>query len=800
MFRLKPFSKGSKEKIEIFHSSLEKIDGKKALQFKETRCRCCGTLLRHPFDEIKFKCTVCDVTTVLVDNHCSGPEKKCVELSTLMAITVECQQAFSERNSDAEHKYLYFLSIEEYMIEHFKCAYEVNKSFERKHKNQMIDYEKSAQFYRIIGSLPTKRPLYVLLHLLEQLLKRPKTKISNFTDFTFIFFIMESPCLRQCLTDGSQFSSNPKMKKLSYNILKKCIGYLGCMESATKQEYTSFLVRVPPTKFTRELETFNIYLTHQFQKIGPGKPSYRKLDTKSITIEHSPQEEEKCRSISYLFHPGRQKIPEESRYRIEKYGINWHIKTVMEVMSMYFSANCRKSKCSYTYFYNTLVDFIDYKKDFLIWTKINMKYLDETPTDLLVRAHEIKYIAISQYPFLLSLGIKIAMMEFETSRMMEHNAEQAFLKALDTKRLCEVHFKVRVRRDHVTQDSIACIQNHPQDLKKSLRVEFVNEPGIDAGGLKKEWFLLLTRELFHPGHGLFQNIPESRLCWFTLGSSGLELHGESTYELYYLFGVVVGLAMYNGTILDLRFGRVLYKKLCGEKVGFEDYQELYPETARNLLKLYDYNDPDFTEVFDLYFETTYSDVATDKKITKPLCPEGSQLPVTLGNRTSFIEHWIDFYLNKEVETTFNAFKNGFKRVIGDSLTFLMFTSEEVERVICGSVQQEMDFSQLRTVTKYHGGFCDSSTVVQWLWQLLPSLSQKRQQKFLHFVTGSDRIPVTGLTNLPFKITRITMGSSSQLPTSHTCFNELCLYEYTSREQLSEKLIMALDMYEGYGFK
>lgn len=41
------------------------------------------------------------------------------------------------------------------------------------------------------------------------------------------------------------------------------------------------------------------------------------------------------------------------------------------------------------------------------------------------------------------------------------------------------------------------------DLKKSLRIEFIGEDGVDAGGLRKEWFLLLVRQLFDPQFGAF---------------------------------------------------------------------------------------------------------------------------------------------------------------------------------------------------------------------------------------------------------------------------------------------------------
>jgi hypothetical protein len=44
--------------------------------------------------------------------------------------------------------------------------------------------------------------------------------------------------------------------------------------------------------------------------------------------------------------------------------------------------------------------------------------------------------------------------------------------------------------------SCAQIATKQKDLKKKLRVSFVQEPGLDMGGLTKEWFLLLIRDIF----------------------------------------------------------------------------------------------------------------------------------------------------------------------------------------------------------------------------------------------------------------------------------------------------------------
>lgn len=53
-----------------------------------------------------------------------------------------------------------------------------------------------------------------------------------------------------------------------------------------------------------------------------------------------------------------------------------------------------------------------------------------------------------------------------------------------------------------------------KELKKKLRLTFVDEPGLDMGGLTKEWFQLLVREIFDPDKGMFVYHPHSRCYWF----------------------------------------------------------------------------------------------------------------------------------------------------------------------------------------------------------------------------------------------------------------------------------------------
>jgi len=42
-----------------------------------------------------------------------------------------------------------------------------------------------------------------------------------------------------------------------------------------------------------------------------------------------------------------------------------------------------------------------------------------------------------------------------------------------------------------------------EEVKGKFTIEFKGEPGVDATGLSKEWFLLLSKAMFNPNYALF---------------------------------------------------------------------------------------------------------------------------------------------------------------------------------------------------------------------------------------------------------------------------------------------------------
>lgn len=85
------------------------------------------------------------------------------------------------------------------------------------------------------------------------------------------------------------------------------------------------------------------------------------------------------------------------------------------------------------------------------------------------------------------------------------------------------------------------------------------------------------------------------------------------------------------------------------------------------------------------------------------------------------------------------------------------------------------------------------------WDIISKLSEELKKKFLLFATGSDRIPVGGISEMSFKITRLP-HKADNLPEAHTCFNQLVLPRYESKAVLKEKLTIAILNAEGFGLE
>lgn len=206
------------------------------------------------------------------------------------------------------------------------------------------------------------------------------------------------------------------------------------------------------------------------------------------------------------------------------------------------------------------------------------------------------------------------------------------------------------------------------------------------------------------------------------------------------------------------------------------------------------DESDFEEVYMQSFEISYKDVF-DNVVSHELKENGRTLMVTQDNKREFVDLYADFLLNESIEKQFRAFRKGFQMVMAESPLNMLFRPEEVELLVCGSKQ--FDVSQLHKATEYENGYTTDSQIIKDFWEIVYEMPIELQRKLLEFSTGSDRVPVGGLSNLKLVIARHG-PDSERLPTSHTCYNVLLLPEYDSKEKLKDRLLKAISFSKGFG--
>lgn len=72
-----------------------------------------------------------------------------------------------------------------------------------------------------------------------------------------------------------------------------------------------------------------------------------------------------------------------------------------------------------------------------------------------------------------------------------------------------------------------------------------------------------------------------------------------------LIGVVLGLAIYNNVILDVRFPMIVYRKLLGRKGSFADLEDWNATLYRTLMDMLEYSKDDMADTFMQTFKVGY---------------------------------------------------------------------------------------------------------------------------------------------------------------------------------------------------
>ena len=431
----------------------------------------------------------------------------------------------------------------------------IRESFDTQHVAQLYLEDIDDKFLEA-----QERIQRVLLKATEGLLKRPSRPLSEPGDLRFLLILLANPLLY-----SSQFSpplrprsrsisksmdnrlnlpakhstsgrrtASPSMRKGANadkgssgqhsGIIKRILGLLSNVSNECHHHLVSWFARYSDSQFQKLADLIGSFVTYRLTR----------QHGKKRDVEHDPTADlvpsmgnRRGDNTSAALHAalGSGSAQSHSSKKAEKkeqpvvYDDDWQIKAAARVMSLVVSANDsgivrrgdkthRKADEAHSAglaardrahrngqilatsdFYNTLLDYSNLIADFEAWESKKSKF------------------AFCQYPFFLSIWAKIKIMEHDAHRQMEVKAREAFFDSIMTRKTVNQYLVLRVRRDCLVEDSLKGVSEvmgtGGEEIKKGLRIEFKGEEGIDAGGLRKEWFLLLVRDVFNPEHGTY---------------------------------------------------------------------------------------------------------------------------------------------------------------------------------------------------------------------------------------------------------------------------------------------------------
>ncbi|XP_041638219.1 E3 ubiquitin-protein ligase HECW2 [Cheilinus undulatus] len=373
-----------------------------------------------------------------------------------------------------------------------------------------------------------------------------------------------------------------------------------------------------------------------------------------------------------------------------------------------------------------------------------------------------------------------------------------FYRKLETKGYGQGPGKLKliIRRDHLLEDAFNQIMCYSRkDLQRSkLYVSFVGEEGLDYSGPSREFFFLVSRELFNPYYGLFEYSANDT---YTVQISPMSAFVDNHHEWFRFSGRILGLALIHQYLLDAFFTRPFYKGLLRIPCDLSDLEYLDEEFHQSLQWM---KDNDIEDMLDLTF--TVNEEVFGQITERELKPGGANIPVSEKNKKEYIERMVKWRIERGVVQQTESLVRGFYEVV-DARLVSVFDARELELVIAGTA--EIDLSDWRNNTEYRGGYHDNHIVIRWFWAAVERFNNEQRLRLLQFVTGTSSIPYEGFASLrgsngPRRFCVEKWGKVTSLPRAHTCFNRLDLPPYPSFSMLYEKMLTAVEETSTFGLE
>lgn len=201
---------------------------------------------------------------------------------------------------------------------------------------------------------------------------------------------------------------------------------------------------------------------------------------------------------------------------------------------------------------------------------------------------------------------------------------QAFIKEMDSKFRPKTQ-EIVIRRMNFFEDLVKLLEK--DQLRANFSVKFSDEQGIDAGGLKREFYDMIGQTMKDDKYLLFRNVPANPNKYF-LHPKANSLKEKNKY--FKLFGALVANSIANQQLIGVDFAPPLFKMLYGDPIDFPDLSHIVDQqTYDNLNSL---RNMTHAELLTLDMDFTKSN---GNKVHK-LIDDGENVKVTKDNLEEYL--------------------------------------------------------------------------------------------------------------------------------------------------------------------
>ncbi|CAD8120325.1 unnamed protein product [Paramecium sonneborni] len=322
-------------------------------------------------------------------------------------------------------------------------------------------------------------------------------------------------------------------------------------------------------------------------------------------------------------------------------------------------------------------------------------------------------------------------------------------------------------------------------MNYNFNIKFQDEPGIDAGGLKREFYDMIGNTLKDDTYKFFQPV-QGNLSKYFLHSNFNKIKNKKEYAL--LFGKLIANSIANGYLIGIDIISPFWKVVYDEKIVFEDLILIWDkQTYSNYANLRNMSSESFEA---LYLDFTYQ----LGNSTIELIPNGSTMAVTSNNVNQYLDKTAEYIIFKQFSDIYKSFIQGFTTVVDLKIFQKWLKPSEISLLTQGLLEIKPDVVLQKI--QYSGGKANHKSYFETYVNQADSQTLKNMLKF---ITGSSAIPFdqsSYIISVEFK----NNLDIRKLPLAHTCFKSIEVPLYANYGQMKQKLDIAFSIgLEGYGF-